>query len=103
MVGHHSELPCCRARQPRTLMSPPRVTIMLDFVRSYLDEFLTGLFLLLAAILTVAHPPHFATPGGLLLARIVLWSAGILVCILLSASRFSLRARDALHFVLDCG
>jgi membrane-associated phospholipid phosphatase len=76
---------------------------MLDFVRSYLDELLTGLFLLLVAVFTVAHPPLFATHGGLLLARIVLWSAAILVTVLLAASRFSLRARDALHFVFDFG
>ena len=76
---------------------------MLDFVRSYLDELLTGLFLLLVAVLTVVHPPHFATPGGLLLARIVLWSSAILVCVLLAVSRFSLHGRDALHFVLDSG
>jgi membrane-associated phospholipid phosphatase len=76
---------------------------MLDFVRSYLDELLTGLFLLLVAVLTVARPPVFATPGGLLLARIVLWSAAGLVCVLLVASRFSAYAGAALHFVLACG
>jgi hypothetical protein len=76
---------------------------MLDFVRAYLDELLTSLFLLLVAVLTVARPPHFATPGGLLLARIVLWSATILVCVLLAASRFSSRARFALHFVFEFG
>ena len=76
---------------------------MLDFVRSYLDELLTSLFLLLVAVLTVVHPPHFATPGGLLLARIVLWSAAVLVCVLLVVSRFSLLGREALRFVLDFG
>jgi hypothetical protein len=76
---------------------------MVDFVRSYLDELLTGLFLLLVAVLTVFNPPHFATPGGLLLARIVLWSSAILVTVLLVASRFSSRARAALHFVFDFG
>jgi hypothetical protein len=76
---------------------------MFDFVRSYLDELLTGLFLLLVAVLTVVHSPHFATPGGLLLARIVLWSSAILVCLVLVASRFSSRARAALHFVFDFG
>ena len=76
---------------------------MLDFVRSYLDELLTGLFLLLVAVFTVAHPPLFATHGGQLLARVALWSAAILVCILLAASRFSPRARGALHFVFDFG
>jgi membrane-associated phospholipid phosphatase len=76
---------------------------MFDFVRSYLDELLTVLFLLLVAVLTVIHPPLFATHGGLLLARIVLWSAAILVCVLLAASRFSSRARSALHFVFEFG
>jgi len=76
---------------------------MVDFVRSYLDELLTGLFLLLVAVLTVFNPPHFATPGGLLLARIVLWSSAILVTVLLAASRFSARARAALQFVFDFG
>lgn len=76
---------------------------MFDFVLSYLDELLTSLFLLLVAVLTVAHPPHFATPGGLLLARIVLWSAAILVCMLLAASRFSPRARNLLHFLFALG
>jgi membrane-associated phospholipid phosphatase len=76
---------------------------MFDFVRSYFDELLTGLFLLLVAVFTVAHPPLFATPGGLLLARVVLWSAAILVCLLLATSRFSPRARSALHFVFDFG
>lgn len=76
---------------------------MLDFVRSYLDEVLTGLFLLLVAIFTVAHPPHFATPGGLLLARVVLWSAAILVAVLLATARSSMSARGLLHFVFDFG
>jgi membrane-associated phospholipid phosphatase len=84
-------------------MSPPYAAIMFDFVRSYLDELLTGLFLLLVAVLTVVHPPHFATPGGLLLARVVLWSAAILVCVLLAASRFSTHAGAALHFVFEFG
>lgn len=76
---------------------------MLDFVRSYLDELLTGLFLFLVAVFSVAYPPIFATRGGLLLARVVLWSAAILVTVLLAASRFSSRARGALHFVFDFG
>jgi membrane-associated phospholipid phosphatase len=84
-------------------MPHPYAGIMLDFVRSYLDELLTGLFLLLVAVVTVAHPPQFATHGGLLLARTVLWSAAILVTVLLAASRFSSWARVALHFVFDFG
>jgi hypothetical protein len=84
-------------------MSPPRAAIMFDFVRSHLDELLTALFLLLATVFTIVHPPLFATPGGLLLARVVLWSAAILVCALLGASRYSGRARSALHFVFEFG
>jgi hypothetical protein len=76
---------------------------MFDFVRSYLDELLTGLFLLLVAVLTVVHFPHYATPGGLLLARVVLWSVTILVAVLLVASRYSMCARSILHLVFDCG
>ena len=76
---------------------------MFDFVRSYLDELLTGLFLLLAAVFIVIRPPLFATPGGLLLARVVLWSTAILLCVLLAASRFSARARRVLHFVFEFG
>jgi membrane-associated phospholipid phosphatase len=76
---------------------------MFDFVRFYLDELLTGLFLLLVAVLTVLNPPHFATPGGLLLARVVLWSAAILIAGLLAISRCSSRARDILHSVVEFG
>jgi membrane-associated phospholipid phosphatase len=76
---------------------------MLDFLRSWLDELLTGLFLLLVTVLTVVHPPRFATPGGLLLARVVLWSAAVLIAVLLAASRYSSRARTALHFVFEFG
>ena len=74
--------------------------MMLDFVRHRLDELATGVFLLLVAIVTVLHPPVFATPGGLLLARVVLWSAAVLVAVLLVAGRFSSRAQKLLHSVL---
>lgn len=77
--------------------------MMFDFVRAYLDELLTGLFLLLAAVFTLMHPPVFATHGGLLLARMVLWPAAILMCVLLAASRYSARARSALHFTFEFG
>ena len=73
---------------------------MIDFVRRRLDELVTGLFLLLVAVLTVLDPPVFATPGGLLLARVVLWSAAVLVAVLFIAGRFSSRARRLLHLVL---
>jgi membrane-associated phospholipid phosphatase len=73
---------------------------MFDFVRSYLDELVTGLFLLLVAVRTVLRPPVFATPGGLLLARVVLWSAAVLVAALFISGRFSSRARRLLDSVL---
>jgi PAP2 superfamily len=73
---------------------------MIDFVRRRLDELLTGLFLLLVAVLTVLDPPVFATPGGLLLARVVLWPAGTLAAVLFIAARFSSRARMLFHSVL---
>jgi membrane-associated phospholipid phosphatase len=77
--------------------------MMLDFLRRRLDELVTGLFLLLVAVLTVVDPPVFATRGGLLLARWMLSSAAILVVALLVAARFSAHARSALHFVLQYG
>ncbi len=77
--------------------------MMLTFLRRRLDELVTGLFLLLVAVLTVVHPPVFATRGGLMLARWMLSSAAILVAALWVASRFSPLARAALHFVLQWG
>ena len=76
---------------------------MLDFVRAYLDELLTGIFLLLSAAFTVLHPPVFATRFGLLLARVVLWSVSAFVAAVLAASRFSLRARGIRTFIFDFG
>ncbi len=75
--------------------------MMLNFLRRRLDELVTGLFLLLVAVLTVLDPPVFATPGGLLLARAVLWSAAFLAAVLLIAGRFSSRARRLLHLVRE--
>lgn len=74
---------------------------MLNLLRRWLDELATGLFLLLALVATVLHPPVFATPGGLLLARIVLWSAGIALALLLIASRFRPWARTLLRRVMQ--
>ena len=76
---------------------------MLDFVRAYLDELLTGFFLLLSAVFTLLHPPVFATHGGLLLARAVLWSASIFVAVVLAASRFSSRAHGIRAYIFDFG
>jgi hypothetical protein len=75
--------------------------MMLNFLRRRLDELVTGLFLLLAAVLTILRPPVFATPGGLLLARVALWSAVVLVAVLFIAGRFSSRARRLLHLFLE--
>jgi hypothetical protein len=76
---------------------------MLNFVRRRLDETATIAFLLIVLVLTIARPPVYATPGGLLLAQIVLWSAGILVAALLVAARFSPHARVVLHVILEIG
>jgi hypothetical protein len=77
--------------------------MILDFLRRRLDELVTGLFLLLVAVLTVVNPPVFATRGGLLLARWVLSSAAILVAGLWATARFSSRARSVLRFVIEWG
>ena len=76
---------------------------MLDFVRRRFDELVTGLFLLLVAVLTILRPPIFATPGGLLLAHMVLWPAGILTAGLWIAARFSRRAHALFNLVLEFG
>jgi membrane-associated phospholipid phosphatase len=75
--------------------------MMLDILRRRLDELVSGLFLLLVAVLTVLDPPVFATPGGRVLTRIALWSAAVLVAALFIAARFSSRARRQLHLVLE--
>jgi hypothetical protein len=76
---------------------------MLNDLRRRLDETATIVFLLIVLVLTIARPPVYATPGGLLLAQIVLWSAGILVAALLVAARFSPHARVVLHIILEIG
>ncbi len=67
---------------------------MLDFFRRRLDDVLTGVLLLLAAVVTVLDPPIFATPGGQLLARSVLWSVAALIALLFLAARVNLLARS---------
>jgi hypothetical protein len=42
---------------------------MLNFLRRYLDELMTGCFLLLVLALVLLFPVSFATPGGLALAQ----------------------------------
>ena len=74
---------------------------MLNFLRRWLDELATGLFLLLALVVTLLHPPVFATPGGLLLARVVLASVGIVLAVLLGASRLRPWARTLLRRVMQ--
>lgn len=74
---------------------------MLNFLRRWLDELATALFLLLALVVTLIHPPVFATPGGLLLARIVLWSAGLALALLLLASRIRPWARTLFRRVMQ--
>ncbi len=81
---------------------------MLSFLRRRFDELATIVFLLLALVLTILHPPVFATAGGLLLARCVLWGAGILLAALLIGARVTPRMRPPhirvlLDFVLQIG
>ena len=76
---------------------------MLNYLRRHLDEIATIVFLLIVLVLTIARPPVYATAGGLLLAQIVLWGAGILVASLLIAARFNAQARNVLHIILELG
>jgi hypothetical protein len=74
-------------------LTRPRVTldasihqgkhVMLSFLRRRFDELATIAFLLLTLVLTILHPPVFATAGGLALAHWVLWVAGIVLAALL--------------------
>jgi hypothetical protein len=54
-------------------------------------------------IVTVLRPPVFATPGGLLLARVVLWSTGILLIAIPLAARRSGFAHKLLRLGADLG
>jgi PAP2 superfamily len=76
---------------------------LVNFLRRRLDETVTVVFLLLVLIFTILRPPIFATAGGLMLAHIVLWGAGILLAILLAAARFSRMARNLRDIVLQIG
>lgn len=76
---------------------------MTNLIRRRLDEILTGIFLLAVLVATILRPPVFATPGGLLLARCVLWGAGTLIAILLVTARFSSLAHRALRIAADIG
>ncbi len=76
---------------------------MWNFLRRRLDELVTIAFLSLVLILTILRPPVFATAGGLTLARVVLWGAGILLAALLAGAHSSRRIRSALAFVLQIG
>ena len=76
---------------------------MLSFLRRRFDELATIVFLLLALVLTILHPPVYATAGGLTLARWVLWGAGILLVALLIGVRFNTRIRPVLDIVLQIG
>jgi membrane-associated phospholipid phosphatase len=76
---------------------------MLKLFRRRLDELVTCTFLLLVFALTILHPPVFTTAGGLALAQVILWGAGILLAILFVSSRFSTLARSVLSVVLKIG
>jgi hypothetical protein len=76
---------------------------MLSFLRRRFDELATIVFLLLALVLTILHPPVYATAGGITLARWVLWGAGILLVALLIGVRFNTRIRPVLDIVLQIG
>jgi putative effector of murein hydrolase LrgA (UPF0299 family) len=74
---------------------------MIPFLRRRLDEVVTIAFLLIAFLATLVHTPVFATPGGLLLARVVLIGSALLMVALIPAARFSRAARWLLGLVLD--
>ncbi len=76
---------------------------MLDFFRRRLDDLLTWVFLLLVAVVTVLDPPVFATSGGSLLARVVLWSTAVLIVALLAAAPVSPLARSLRQIGGDIG
>jgi hypothetical protein len=76
---------------------------MLDFLRRWLDELMTGCFLFLVLILVVLFPVDFATAGGRLFAQCILWSVGVLVALLLIAVRYTERVRPMLRVVFEIG
>lgn len=73
---------------------------MLRSLRRSLDAWLTGLVLVLVLVLTFVDPPDFATRGGLLLARSVFWSIGVILILLFVAGRFHSVARALLQRLL---
>lgn len=73
---------------------------MLQPLRRSLDAWLTGLTLLVVLVLTLLYPPDFASRGGLLLARSVFWSIGVLLVLLFVAARFHSVPRRLLHGIL---
>lgn len=79
------------------------VRAMLNFLRRRLDELVTCAFLLLVFVLKIARPPIFATAGGLLLARIVFTSSGVVLAVLVLARPLSRFARTLLGVVLKIG
>jgi hypothetical protein len=76
---------------------------MLNFLRRWLDEMLTGSFLFLVLVLTLLGRTQFATAGGRTLAQWVLSAAGALVVGVLVAVRLTPRARPALRAVIEIG
>jgi hypothetical protein len=76
---------------------------MLNFLRRWLDELMTGCFLFLVLILVVLFPVDFATAGGRHFAQWVLWSVGVLVALLLIAARYAERVRPMLRVVAEIG
>jgi hypothetical protein len=76
---------------------------MLNFLRRWLDELMTGCFLFLVLILVVLFPVDFATAGGRHFAQWVLWPVGVLVALLLIAARYAERVRPMLRVVAEIG
>ncbi|HEV2485001.1 MAG TPA: phosphatase PAP2 family protein [Terracidiphilus sp.] len=76
---------------------------MLNFLRRRLDELMTGSFLCLVLVLVLLCHVDFATPGGLLLAQLVIGSIALIVAVLLIAVRFTPRVRPLLRIVVEIG
>jgi membrane-associated phospholipid phosphatase len=91
----------CRSRQLHWTPFKVWVSIMMNFLRRYLDELVTGSFLVFVFALVPFFPPEFATPGGRALAVWVLRIFFMLFALLLVAARFNSRARRLLGLVLE--
>jgi membrane-associated phospholipid phosphatase len=74
---------------------------MMNFLRRYLDELVTGSFLVFVFALVPFFPPEFATPGGRALAVWVLRIFFSLLALLVVAARFNSLARRLLGLVLE--